>query len=302
MHFDDRIATVLRQRGGSAAVDRIQFRQLIDLLGALPSDVSTPAIDSAMDRLAALGGIIPAADRAAILREQGLRLRNPRLVAVLATSEPVVVQAAIARAQLSEEQWLDLAPALPASARAAVGDRRDLPAALAGRLQQLGIARRALPPATNSEAQARSVVSPLPLRRLVPEARAEAPDSGIGAIVRRIEQYTKARRTLDAESLTSIAPRLPLDEEIPHGDSLAPLAAFDFLSDGDGRIVWAEPQVLPMVFGLRLTAADKAAAVRAAPELRLRMQRRQPIEAGEVAIDGAPGDCRRLAGGRSRLF
>jgi two-component system, OmpR family, sensor kinase len=38
MHFDDRLATVLRLRAQGTALARIQYRQLLDLLGTQPSD------------------------------------------------------------------------------------------------------------------------------------------------------------------------------------------------------------------------------------------------------------------------
>ena len=38
MHFDDRLGTVLRLRADGKAVQRIQFRQLLDLLGTSPAE------------------------------------------------------------------------------------------------------------------------------------------------------------------------------------------------------------------------------------------------------------------------
>ena len=42
----------------------------------------------------------------------GLRLRSPRLVAALAAGEPQVAAATLRRAELSDEQWLQLIPVL----------------------------------------------------------------------------------------------------------------------------------------------------------------------------------------------
>ena len=39
MQFDDRLATVLRTRADSDAILRTQFRQLLDLLGAMREDM-----------------------------------------------------------------------------------------------------------------------------------------------------------------------------------------------------------------------------------------------------------------------
>ena len=40
MHFDDRLATVLRLGADGERASRTQFRQLIDLLGSAPADAS----------------------------------------------------------------------------------------------------------------------------------------------------------------------------------------------------------------------------------------------------------------------
>jgi hypothetical protein len=74
-------------------------------------------IDLAYMRLGELSGRIASADRAAILRQPGVRLRAPRLVSALAMAEPVVAHAALNAARLSDEQWLDLIPALPIASR-----------------------------------------------------------------------------------------------------------------------------------------------------------------------------------------
>ena len=126
MHFDDRLATVLRNTAGSETIARAQYRQLLDLLGTSPSDAHDPQTDAAYLRLTELSQRIPAAARAAMLGEPILRLRSPRLLTHLAEAEPVVAAAAMAGARLDEDQWLDLIPALPIRARGLVRHRDDL--------------------------------------------------------------------------------------------------------------------------------------------------------------------------------
>ena len=101
MHFDDRLATVLRSRTGGEAMARIQYRQLLDLLGTMPVEANGPQVEAACDRLQELSSIVPAPVRAAILREPGIRLRNPRLVAMLAAGETNVAASAIHTAPVS---------------------------------------------------------------------------------------------------------------------------------------------------------------------------------------------------------
>src|ERR1700712_4223300 len=113
MLYDDRLGTVLRHRPGGAAAAKTQFRQLLDLLGTLPSDARGASIDAAFLRLAQLGEAITADDKRLMLTDPSLRLRSPRLLALLAHEEPAAAADAIALARLSDQEWLDLIPALP---------------------------------------------------------------------------------------------------------------------------------------------------------------------------------------------
>ena len=56
MHFDDRLATVLRQPATGEVIARIQYRQLLDRLGTLPVDAGGEQVDQAYLRLTALAG------------------------------------------------------------------------------------------------------------------------------------------------------------------------------------------------------------------------------------------------------
>ncbi len=270
MHFDDRLATVLRLPAAGGALARIQFRQLLDLLGSGSSDARGATTDAAFLRLAELARAIPAERRAAILKDRGLRLRNPRLVAELAASEPAVAAAAIARAELSEDEWLDLVPALPLHARGALRHRRGLSPAVDGLLERLGIGDRGLPPAEAAPGPA-----PEPAAGPAPEPAPE-PD-GIAAIVRRIEAYRRARQE-GAPAAADAADRSPRQ----------PPRAIDFATDAEGRFAWADAAVAPMVIGLRLAGGDADAPLQAPPALAAAFRRRQPVRALAVDIRGAP--------------
>ena len=199
MHFDDRLGTVLRLRADGAALQRVQLRQLFDLLGTLPAEARSQQIDAAFVRLGDLAKAVPPGERAAMLRDAGLRLRSPRLVAALAEMEPDVAHAALTRASLAEEQWLDLIPALPAGARGHI-----LPAPVSELLARLGVHGHGLPPSVAGavafpEAAELVAAPPEPAATSKPEAEilppvaATADDTGhgIGAIVRRIEAYRR---------------------------------------------------------------------------------------------------------------
>lgn len=298
MHFDDRLATVLRNRADGPVLSRIQYRQMLDLLGTLPADASGPQIDAAYARIAELTRAIPDQERAAIVQEAGLRLRSPRLVAALAQADPVQSASVLARAHLTEEQWLDLIPALPIAARGHVRQRRDLGPRVDELLARLGIRERGLPPVeTASEERtaqpqvppasepAAEPTTPSPVAVLPPEPAPE-PLDGIGAIVRKIEAFRRSRQVIDAVPLGD-SPRLPLEEDHA-GAPQAEVPAFDFATDAGGRIVWTDPGVAPMATGLLLGARGRDCPVQCSADLALAMRRLQPLRAGRLRIAGAP--------------
>ncbi len=149
MFFDDRLATVLRQRAGSDVGLRTQFRQLLDILGA--EKVSSRSardpslVATAWMRMDALGEKIPPRERAKMVRETGWRFRNPELAAHLADFEPDVASAALNRAELSPEDWAALIPRLPVRARGFLRLRKDLPVNVEVLLERLGVHDRGLP-------------------------------------------------------------------------------------------------------------------------------------------------------------
>jgi hypothetical protein len=325
MHFDDRLATVLRLPSSGDALARIQYRQLIDILGRLPGEARSDAIEAGFARVAELAKAIPAADRARLVRHPLQPLTNPRLLALFAEAEPEVAMAAIGTARLDEAAWLNLVPALPVRARGILRHRRDLGAEVEALLNRLGIRDRALPPAEASietpeplellDEAALPEPEDLPAELILPEPasfaaleqaatnRTFAPpasedEAGIGAIVRRIEEFRKARENQTAAS--GSATRLSL------ADSPAPaLAAMDFATDAEGRISWADGIHASALIGLNLPALDPAlaepldpsaplspsplaSASLHAPGLALSMRHRQPLRSARIEVTGAP--------------
>jgi two-component system, OmpR family, sensor kinase len=295
MHFDDRLATVLRLRADGQAVQRIQFRQLLDLLGTSPAEARGEMLDTAYVRLAELAGAIPAAGRAAMVGDPGLRLRSPRLVAALAGREPQVAARVLHRAELSDEQWLDLIPALPPAARVHLRGRQGLSLAVTNLLARLGVHDRGLPPIVEAAATpVETPVAPPPPTDAATEADAiPAPDpdvlapqpepAGIGAIVRRIEAYRKAKQVVVEHAPIGDSPRLPLGEEhVLHVPGEA--RAFDFATNAEGRIAWADPGVAAMVIGLRLGGEQAHGPA----ELTAALRRHQPLQGCAITLAGAP--------------
>jgi len=288
MLFDDRLLTVLKHRATGEAAARTQFRQLLDLLGSRPI---TPGgrreqqlLASAWLRLGALGEVLPASERAAMIRDPGLRFRNPDLAAHLAEDEPDVAVAALARANLSDEEWQVLIPRLPIRARGFLRLRRDMPAGAASLLDRLGIHDRGLPlPALDEAfdlearfAETAPAPQPAAANDGADEVAAKQPeDSEIGALVKRIEAFRTARRS---DPSGGQSPRLPLGDKRTDIDQPR-LSAFAFTADAEGRIDWADTEVTPMMVGKRLDEA------RVSPNP---FTRHQPLRNLTIELEGAP--------------
>ncbi|MCP5397328.1 MAG: HAMP domain-containing histidine kinase [Sphingomonadaceae bacterium] len=310
MFFDDRLATVLRQSATGERAWRTQFRQLLDLLGSGQSGRDSSLREAALLRLGALEQQIPAAERAAMIGEPGLRLRDPALVAHLAEGEPSIAIATLGRAELSAEQWDAIVPALPVRARGFLRLRRGLPESTQAILERLGVHDRGLPvpetlvpdPAVTETVETSppdptdipaATVMPAPsaandLAETAPETAEEPEESEIGALVRRIEAFQKGRSTPHREE----APHLPLGDQFearPHKPELE----IPFTTDMEGRINWAEGPLLSGIFGLALGEAgnkELASAMRSYAMLRavpIELQGAPEIE-GRWQVDASP--------------
>ena len=300
MFFDDRLATVLRQRADSEAGARTQFRQLLDILGNRkfgPRDErSNSLVAAAWLRMDSLAGRIPASERAAMIREPGWRLRSADLTAHLADFEPEVASAALNRAELSSDDWSALIPRLPVRARGFLRLRRDLPVDTDALLNQLGVYDRGLPspggppfPPARAETSAppkeanENSPEPIPAPEAAPLDPTEAGRSEISALVERIAQF---RRTRDADlGEAEISPRLPLDEATPVSQKR--VGTFGFAADAAGRIEWADPEVAAMVIGTKLVVPRALGDEAGEGILERAFVRRQPIVQGALELAGA---------------
>jgi signal transduction histidine kinase len=285
MHFDDRLATVLRHRASSERAAMTQFRQLLDLLGNRRAGRDESMLAAAWLRLAALGETIDPEVRATMIREPGLRFRNPELALHLAEDEPEVAAAALAVAQLSADDWEALIPRLPIRARGFLRLRRDMPAATQDLLDRLGVRDRALPrPEEIVGEPAVERAAPRPIAANDQTDADEGEDSEIGALVRRIETFRKTRAARPAEE----APQLPLGER--SDAAMRPRSeGFAFSTDAEGRIDWADARVAPMVVGAMLAPASEGARrqYQALRQVAITWDGAPPV-AGDWAIDAGP--------------
>ncbi len=318
MHFDDRLATVLRHRATGERAAKTQFRQLIDLLGERPQAGDRSLKAAAYLRLIALADMIPVADRASMVSESGWRFRNPELVRWFGEAHPTLAAAALYRAQLTGEEWEELVPRLPIRARGFLRHRRDLPEAAVRVLDRLGVHDRALPlpeiamPPVEKRPQDKDAVEapePLILRAEAvangvqepeePEGAALQPVTGergenIRALVQRIETF---KRNRSGAGGTGEAPTLPM-VELSEPISRKRIEHFDFGTDAQGRIDWAQPDIAPMVVGFDLSIRQEHDARttdiptilslrQPVRDARITMRGAEPI-AGEWVVDAAP--------------
>jgi len=280
MLFDDRLATVLRHAAQSEPGARTQYRQLLDLLGSMPPGMASELAVAGYDRLGELAEALPQQVQSAILRAPGLRLRNRVLVSWLAHGEPQAAAAAMATARLDESDWLYLIPRLPMTARGFLRHRRDLPFSARQVLDRLGVKDLVLP-----EPDSPGTPLPEPVDRSArhePQREAEA-EAGIGALVRRIEAFQRARRE------GGTAPRLPL-EDLPQleADFGGRGQAFDFATDALGTISWADPAMAPLAVG-RALGPQRPGAVTVLDEAAVRaIAQRQPLRRAGATLAGPP--------------
>lgn len=314
MFFDDRLATVLRHRAAGEHAARTQFRQLLDLLGNRKYGRDESLIAAAWLRLAALAEHIPAAERAAMIREPGWRFRSTELAARLAEDHPRVAAAALARADLEAEDWRELILRLPVHARGFLRLRRDLPPEIAEILERLGIGDRGLPEPQREEppheteqkpglaqesregvfftavqAEHREEPDVLDLTEALesgpPPPPSAAEKSEISALVERIAQFRREHQDRSPISNES-SPRLPLEEEPPVRQRS--IAGFGFVADAASRIEWAEDEVAPMVVGKRLLPPRRLGSDDSRDPLIRAFSACQPIEHCAIDLEGAP--------------
>lgn len=287
MLFDDRLATVLRTGATGARARRTQYRQLLDLVGTASAQATSPTLESAFEKFAELSRAIPAHERAAMIRDPGIRLTNPRLVMALAEQEASVASAAIASARLRAAEWLDLIPALPIRARGLLRHRRDLGDEADRLLASLGVSDLVLSPpdsitlATGPLPDEEALILEVEVETTV-TAREE--QEAIGAIVQRIEAFRRARANLSG---STDAPRLPLGEQA-EAEPATLARAFDFETDASGRIAWADPAVAPMAVGISILSSFPHGPALLDAQSTQAMRNRQPINAGRLQLEGAP--------------
>lgn len=233
MIVDDRLETVLRTNVAGKTAARTQLRQLIDLLGAVPLSAWNTRHATALARVEMLCEQLDDEETAAVLR--GVPHRSAVLVYHFAQGGRRAAAAAVASADLAEEDWLALIPRLPMISRGFVRHRSGLPQTVRKLLSDLGVNDFLLPePASVAAGAAAPVIEVLSTEASATEAQAPVSDTSPAPdqVPHPVDVGQPAEITA-TENLTATSLALPTDNETaPAGD-----AAHRPEEDGIGAIV-----------------------------------------------------------------
>ena len=263
MQIDDRLATVLRSRPASEQAARAQFRQLLDLLGSSTERPIGPLVEQAHVRLTEIEQTLSAIERAHIIRESQLRLRNPWLLDRLSEGDPQPAAAALAIARLGEDQWLALIPELTVTARGFLRHRRDLPESVFVLLARLGVGDLVLP-------------GPEDPPKGLSKQNTTAAETSISAVVRRIETFRQSRQNVQVQLAPDQSARDRASSQ--HDDTVS---IIDLSVGAEGQVYWADDGLEPLLHGLLLATED-----RVDPQTLSALRDHQPVRGGRVMLEG----------------
>lgn len=263
MRFNDLMQTVLaaENRSGLGAVTL--WRQCVDLLAqndradrkTLPDEERLVLLE----RLAQLQPQLSETQRIATVVELGGRLRSPSLVEFFANDRPAIAAAAMSRARLPDDAWVELLPRLTPTARGVLRGRRDLGSGTQQALEAFGSADLVLTSDGGDGVDADAsdmlltpdMVAPAAPSQATEHASGEetvdhapddvsAGDDQIRNLVDRIERFTSARRIPDV-----VMPRADAGET-------AAVRSFAFETDATGVIIWIDQGPRAALIGLTL--------------------------------------------------
>ena len=319
MKLDDRLRTVLGVAVDGERAALAQYRQLVDLLGSGGTVADGQLVASAFLRLSVLSRRLPVAERVAILREPGLRLRTPSLLAQLCEGDVTVAQAAIDSAVLDADGWDAVIPmlrnGLSSHAQARRQQSRDEgseapadPLELHAEDESRAEAIRTEPAIGTAQGPTEgNVTVPAPVAERPARAPAQAPappaatrpaatprpapapngwrasgrtgTADIASLVQRIEEYREQR----ANRIGPAGQATSVSAQEP-GEIRA--AMVDCRIGPDGKIGWAG--TLPsLLTGLTFSTAEEA-SVRIDKRSATGLRRQQVVRAGQVTIEAAP--------------
>lgn len=213
MRYDGMIRTILALPTTDDGSRTAVWRQLVDIVAQGGSRMAPELRALAHERIAELRDAVPANERRKAAASFADRVNQPDVVAIFATDVAAVAAPVVARATLSEDEWLGLLSTFPSTSRAILRNRRDLGPAVERALASFGPSDFALPDAS------------LP-------ANPEESSSQIRTLVARIEAFRS--------------------QTIPVAPPVAIPETFVFEANVDGEIDWIYGVAREAVLGLSI--------------------------------------------------
>ncbi|AYJ85599.1 sensor histidine kinase [Sphingomonas paeninsulae] len=165
VRYDGMIRTILALPTTDTGSRTAAWRQLVDIVAQGGSRMAPELRAMAHERIAELRDMVPANERRKAAASFADRVNQPDVVAIFATDEPAVAAPVVARATLSEAEWLGLLSTFPSTSRAILRNRRDLGPVVERALASFGPSDFALPDASTpttaeeSSSQIRNLVA-----------------------------------------------------------------------------------------------------------------------------------------------
>lgn len=320
MRFNDVMQTVLAssQRSGLAAITL--WRQCVDILAqydrAGAARIGDAERDLVIERLQALQPELNEAQRISAVVELGSRLRSPALVAFFASDRPSVCVAAMSRARLPDDVWVDVIPRLTPVARGVLRGRRDMGEGARLTLEQYGktdllltdqaeVAEEMpmlLTPVMEVEPEAAPQPTPVeandvPANAIAANATAanataanDSVETGgqmpvdrsqIRELVDRIEKFTNSASRALGGAMSMGTRRLePLEESAPR--------RFTFETDSNGMLVWVGDASRASLVGLSIADPAQPGATGADGNIAGAFSRRSSFQHGRFWIGDGP--------------
>jgi signal transduction histidine kinase len=276
LRIDDRLETALRNFD-SVSKDSAtgQWYQLLDLLAQNPRNFSGRDVGEGLSKLHNASYSVPQKERVAGIAALTQGIYSAPLALLLSHDAPPIAALAIERAQLDDEDWIEIIPKLSTRARGFLRMRRDLSPVTLQALAVFSSGDFLLP-----HFEAETVVLPVEDRAVAsPKSKWQSRQLPIGAIVERIEKWRRDRENVDA-------PQLPFAEE--HDDGVSPeINEIRFESDDNGTIIWAEGAPRGAIVGIDIARAafDNGPGPDAYGAAAFRQ--RMPMESARMRLRGA---------------
>jgi hypothetical protein len=286
LRIDDRLETALASAENQADGNLTGiWRQLVDVLSQTAENADLRNVAEGLSIVHRMSPQVAVGERASGIRALTGRLKSPPLIQLFVRDVPEIAAAAISAAQLSDEDWSELVPELPVRARGFLRARTDLGPKTLRALQNWAGADFRL-----SGNIADHVVPITESVGLENDDKPAEPQSQIGALVQRIEEWRRNRENLDS-------PRLPLGDEDPASE-VVEIAEIQFETDDNGTIVWVEGAPRGAIVGTDIARASFDDGPGPDAYGAAAFRQRMPMGSARMVLRGAPsidGDWRMSA-------